>query len=253
MVISRFKLFNFYFYKRKRLSEDIIEISFDNYFCDDVGLYAIYRDHNFEFNFVSLTEKKDWEQLVLWTFRLTLFNLLTTKSLQLAKFEDEKIYINGLFKKKHKGFFFHVLNNQTKGTDKFSSLVLKLVSKANVDYGRSVSLHHYIRFINDWYLKTGAEYNRPEKRFIIELIKDYAKDYKWINIVSHKKILGIYKQHEVVINRIHIPRLNIHHKQLEDYYNECVLEHYVLRQFTSTLKEALQIDFNNRYPKGDGD
>ncbi|WP_299130836.1 hypothetical protein [uncultured Winogradskyella sp.] len=251
MIIKKLKFFNFYIYKRQRLSEEVIDIDFDSYFCDDIGLYVIYTDPNFEYNFVSLSEKKDWSMLALWTYRLSVFNLLITKSIQLVCFKDEKSYFNRLRKREYQSFYFKVINNTCQGNDKFCSEILNFITKANNELNKEVELSDYLRLINDKYLGKDGEYNRPEKRFIIELVKQYAKDYKWINIISEKKMLGLYKHHKIELNKIYIPRLKIHHKELENYYNDCINEHYTLRQLASKIREDLQDDFENRHPKND--
>lgn len=251
MIIAKFKLFNFYFHKRKRLSEEVFDIDFDSYFCDDIGQYVIYNDPNFEYDFVSFSEKKDWKMLALWTYRLSIFNLLISKNIQLVRFKDEKSYFNGLRKRDYQSFYFKVVNDKCQGNDKFCNEILRYIIQANNELNEKVELSYYLRLINDKYLRKDGEYNRPEKRFIIELVKQYAKDYKWINITSEKKLLGLYKHHKIELNKIYIPRLKIHHKELENYYNDCLKEHYVLRQFASKIREDLQNDFDRRHPKND--
>ena len=189
-------------YKRKRITEDKIDLPTDHYFCDDIGLYAIYADPNFEYNFVSLTNKKDWDKLAFFTYRLALFNLMITGSLQLISFKDETLYLNGLWKRKIKSFSLNVLK-PISGNDKFSDILVEIIKKSNLKYGKKVSLKNYIHLINDYYLGSNSEYNRPEKHFIIGLIEQYAKTYNWISIKSERKMLGIYKQHKIELNPIY--------------------------------------------------
>lgn len=251
MIISKFKLLGCYIYKRSRLEESPVKLNLEHYFCDDIGLYAVYFDPNFEYNFVSLTQKKDWDLLALSTFRLSLFNLIATNSIQLVLFEDEKSYFGSFFKRKYKSFYIKILNPIIKGNDKFSEVILKSIEQVNNEQGIKAELKIYIRYINDVFLGKNNEYNRPEKKLIIQLIKYYAKDYNWITIKKEKRLLGIYKDYKVELNKIYIPRLKLHFKELEKYYEDVVKEHDVLRQFAIKLRNALINDFDRRHPKDD--
>ncbi len=249
MIIQKNSVFGFNIYKRQRIAYEKIEFEIRDIHCDDIGLYVIGENPHLEFNYVNIFEKRDWSKIAFETISLAILNLVLDQIIDIYEFEDKEYYLSGFHIRTIKGYHFKVLNSIKKDDLLSKDIFIKIKSVEKQIYVGD-KLNKLIREILDIYLANG-EFNRPQKRFVTEILKRYAKKLKWLKIEETTKLLGIYKDYKIDFNKIYIPRINMQHSDLKEAHKELFRDNPIYRRFTKKLKELLQNDFERRKPKND--
>jgi len=248
MVLLSKSFLGINFYTRTRLYEKKMDFTPSKIHCDDIGLYIIGKDPDLEYNFVTITEKKEWNLIAADTINLAILNLVLSGTIEIHEFQDEKAYLFKLIKKKIVNYRLQIIDNSN-NEDFLTNSILNATSKIANSGDKIKDLSKVISKLLDSYLGANSEYSRPEKHFIVEILKKYSKKHDWLKIVSKKKMLGIYKDHKIEINRIYIPRISMQHENLIDYHSAELQKSLDYRVFRGILREILYEDFQKRLPQ----
>ncbi|WP_353779928.1 hypothetical protein [Winogradskyella sp. 3972H.M.0a.05] len=237
-----------FFYNTKVLSKDEITIDTDEIVCDDIGLYVIGQYPQLEFNYVSVFPKKEWKKIASETISLAFLNLIQCKAIKLHKFTHKDIYVGGLYSREVLVHYFEVLNTENIPDDLFSETIIKLINETESKYGNHKKLWKVLKRIGDFYLGENKEYSRPEKRYVIEIIKQYTKKHEWINLESEPKLMGIYKDYKINIKPIYIPRIKMQHEAIKELHLNQKRTNPKYKIFVDNLVKRVNSDFTRRYP-----
>ena len=64
-------------------------------------------------------------------------------------------------------------------------------------------------------------YSHPPSAFIKQILRTYAKKFKWIELVKTKKLLGLVDDFNLKVEDIYIPRISMQHESLLKIDNNC--------------------------------
>jgi hypothetical protein len=251
MIIISKSFLGFEFYKRIRVKDDVINFQIDYFNCDDIGLFVVGEYPHLEFDYVSFYQKKDWEIIAYKTFAHTILNLVINKNIQIFRYEDEKHYLK-LQKTTSAGYYFKLIK-PIESEDLFSQTFVNAIKVTFIKYGNRNYLDKLVHEVINNLIGKNEEYNRPQKKFVLENLKSYSKKYKWINIESENKLMGLYKNYKVKIEKIYIPRLTEQHRELKNKHCDLLKSNPRYKVFNDYLKDVIKNDFSNRYPSNDND
>ncbi len=249
MIIKSNSILGLNLYKRIRCEEKEISFISSNIHCDDIGLYVIGENPDLEFNFVKIFETRDWSKIAYETIVFAVLSLVIDKVITIYEFEDQEFYASGLYKRKFKGYYLKTIKPIVKD-DMLSKIIVTKIDRVEKEYGNDRDLKKIVKEVLNSYLSTD-EHNRPQKKFITEILKRYSKKLDWLNIKETKKLLGVYKDYKVDFDRIYIPRINMQHSAIKNKHFELRRENVLYRNFAYKLKDVLDTDFERRVPKSD--
>lgn len=134
-----------FLYSKNILSKETLQINEIDFHCQDIGLCSISKNHDFEYNHVSLTNKVSWEDLLYETFDLTFLRLLAKKIIIVEVVNYEETFLFNFYKHKKRKFVI------SKGVtieeyDLFSRIVIKAINKL-------VARKNKITYLNEVLLK----------------------------------------------------------------------------------------------------
>lgn len=250
MILESNSFLGFNIYKRIRLHEQKIDFEKEIIHCDDIGLFVIGEYPDLEYNYVSLSQKKEWYTIALKTINLTILNLIVSNTISLHKYEDERRYLNGLIKYRNIDYFFKI-EDISEQEDLLTKAIILTINKLYEENPKIITLKSIIKRTVDLYLYKSTEHRRPAKKFVIALLKQYSKKYDWLKIVETEKLLGIYRDYKVDVNRIYIPRIKMQHKNLKAYHITTTKKSIDYKNFVRHLDDVLVRDFRNREPQKD--
>ncbi len=93
-----------FFYSKNIISKSALKINDITFHCEDIGLCCFSKNHNFEYNHVSLTNKVSWKDLLYETFDLTFLSLLAKKIINVEVINYEETYLFNFYKHKKRKF-----------------------------------------------------------------------------------------------------------------------------------------------------
>lgn len=224
-------------------------LNFESVICDDIGLYIIGKNPRLEYNSLGINENLSWSTLAVDTIRLTILNLINKGVLEIVETQNLKSFLSNLINKKNIDYYFKV-TDVNEDNDWFSVKIYSSINKIN--QSDFPGLYDYVKDIIDTVLGDDT-YNKPSKYFLIKLLKAYAKNNDWIEISTKNKFLGIYKNHNIKIKEIYIPRIDQQHKSIKKVDEYLYKSNVNYRNFSETLKKVIERDFNCRLPDNDGD
>lgn len=250
MILESNSILGFNFYKRVRLYDKPLVLKSSKIHCDDIGLYVIGKYPNLEYNFVSVFPKQEWGTIAFHTINLAIFNLVLTGTISIHGYEDEVSYLSGLKKSKKRDYYFKIEDIST-DEDLLTKSILSAINQINEEDIKIKTLRHVIQLVLDKYLGSKEVYGRPQKQFVIELLRRYSKKYDWLKIVHTEKLLGIYRDYKIEIEPIYIPRIKMQHQDLIVAYKNEIMINRPFIFFKDTVYNALEIDFRRREPSDD--
>ena len=233
----------FSFYEKQRLTEEKLEFDFESVHCEDIGLHVIGKYPRLQFGNFNFSEGLDWRNNAEATIRLTILNLINNGVIEVVKVLDSKTYFFKLFKSYHTNYYFKIIDLQV-DKDWFSVMVYKTINEVNrTDYP---DLYDYIDKIIGKILNNQANYNNPSKAFLIQILRIYAKKFKWIELIKTKKLLGLIDDFNLKVDDIYIPRISMQHQSLTDIENNLLRQNKNYKVFYKALNNKISYCFRKR-------
>ncbi|WP_460219058.1 hypothetical protein [Psychroserpens sp. MEBiC05023] len=246
-ILNSRRVFGFTLYKRVRIEETTLVFNSKKVHCDDIGLFIVGKYPKLEYNFVSVFPKKEWKVIAFDTINLAILNLALTGTISIHSYKDEQSFLGG-FKYKSRGYYFKIEDIFT-DEDLLTKAILNAINEVDKKDLTVINLRDVIpKFLNT-FLDANNTYGRPEKQFIIELLKRYSRNNKWLTIEHKEKLLGIYRDYAIKIEPIYIPRIHMQHQELLDAYKSEAKYNRSYQLFRNKFREELNWDFKRRHPK----
>jgi hypothetical protein len=252
-IISKVTFLGLNFYKRVRLEEK--EILFGNKYDQkfNLGLYPLKKYPKLEYDYISLFQQKDWDKTVDELFYKAFCHLFYSNEVNVFLFKDKKHFLFNCFTLSQVGYELKTQGN-VYNEDVFLNLILKKIYQTNSKYKEKSDLESIIEeIINDSLGSKVNEYNNPEKKFITNLLTEYAKKYSWIKLEKESKYLGMISKYKVNID---VNKLNALKKGFRKLNELSINERNSNIEFIAFEKELSRIvsyDFKRRYPSNDND
>lgn len=247
MIVSSRKIFGFPLYEKKLLWKKTVILEEETIPCEDIGLNIIYHYPNLDFSRTTIVESIDWEEVAVRTISLGFLKLLDERTIEITQNTHAVSYLNELYKKIsdcHEIFIADLSTNQ----DLLVKELLSTIDKLK-DYNCSSFLFKFTRQFLNQYLGEFNTYNKPEKKFVISVLRKYASEYKWLNISNDARFLGIIlPYYKVDLERIYLPRLSMQHSNLESYHKRLLNKDPAYRSFVRELHKVLTNEFQRRHP-----
>tara|TARA_R110002050_G_scaffold102379_2_gene210903 strand:+ start:8530 stop:9243 length:714 start_codon:yes stop_codon:yes gene_type:complete len=231
------------FYERKRLKEEKLNIDFESVHCQDIGLYVIGKYPRLQFGGLNFSDSLDWSHNAKATIRLTILNLINNGVIEVVKVLDSKTYFFKLFKGYYTNYYFKITDLQI-DEDWFSVLVYKSINEVNQSGSPDLTL--YMDKIIEKLLYKYNSYSHPPSAFIKQILRTYAKKFKWIELVKTKKLLGLIDDFNLKVEDIYIPRISMQHKSLTDIENNLLRQNKDYKVFYRALNNKIDYSFRKR-------
>ncbi|MEO1031994.1 MAG: hypothetical protein AAFX55_11350 [Bacteroidota bacterium] len=230
-------------YQVIKVSETKIELNFEPFQCDDIGLYVIGKYPRLKYgNFIN-SEGFDWRIHTVATIRLTLLNLINRGIIDVYQVQKRHKYAFNLISRSTTDYYFKVVDLQL-DKDWFSVLVHDTINEVN--RSKAPSLFNYIKSIFDKVIYTHNNYRNPYRAFILQIIRKYAKEFDWIELIKKKKFLDLLDDYEIKVEEIYIPRISMQHKALVDLDNSLYHSNMNYLNFTNSLETEISNTINKR-------
>ncbi|WP_203258625.1 hypothetical protein [Hyunsoonleella ulvae] len=253
MKVSEFKFLGVNLYERHRYSEEKLEFNTESTPCEDIGLYIIGEYPRLKYNNVAISSKYEWKKILHETICLSILNLINTQKIHVTLFKDKKSYLFNILKFNFKGYCLKANVSFDEEKDLLSKDIINAIREAEVIYDRKTDIYFVIHLLINKYLGENGEYNKPAKQFLIRNLKNYSKTFNWISIHEQKKLLGIYKDYQVNLNEIYIPRIKMQHKNLKHQYSRLRNSDTIYWYFSESIKKQINKDLKRREPSDDSD
>lgn len=244
-ILKSYKLFGISVYEKKRLSEEKLQLNFEAVHCDDIGLYVITKYPRLKYSNLSSREDFNWKWHAITTIRLTILNLINNGVVEIIKVKDSSSYFFNVFKSISYDYYFEVTDLQI-DEDWFSSLVYKKINEVN--RLKHYDLFQYVSAIISIVLQNHATYKNPSRAFLINLMKQYVKKFKWLEFDKSEKFYGFVEDNNLKVSEIYIPRLNMQHKSLSDIDSNLYHSYIEYALFCQRLEQEIKNDFERRKP-----
>ena len=229
-------------YKNLKVSEAKLEIDFEPFHCDDIGLYVIGKYPRLKYNGLSYSEDFNWKFHTISTIRLTLLNLVNRGIIDIYQTKIKHHYFFNLIRKESIEYELRVVDLHL-DKDWFSVLVHKVINEVN--YSKNPSLYKYVKAIFNETIYNG-NYRNPSRAFIIQILKQYAKKFDWIKIEKSKKYFGLLDDYSLNVDSIYIPRISIQHEELVKLDSKLFHINVMYSDFYHQLGHAIERDIKRR-------
>lgn len=229
-------------YEIIKISEEKIEFNFESFPCDDIGLFVIGKYPRFKYGDLTNLENFNWQFHTIATIRLTLLNLINRGVIEVYETISVQKYLFRLFNLKKSDYYFKVVDLHL-DKDWFSVLVHKAINEVNTS--KRPTLSKYIKMIVGDVIYKHSTYKNPSKAFIIQLLRKYSKEFKWIELVREKKFLGFLDDYEVKVEEIYIPRIRMQHEALTNLDNSLFYNNPEYSEFCHRLEIQVKTELKN--------
>ncbi len=254
MIVSSLNFLGVKIFERKRVFEEEIDLTFEKFHCEDIGIYLVGQYPKLKYNHISITNTHEWNKLAYETFSLTILDLINKNIVKIVQVEDVKSYFSNTIKINSNNYVFKInksTNQEVK--DLFARQIINFIHIAHIKHGLKTDISKIIRLVLNKYLGDNEEYSRPAKHFLIKNLGHYAKNFDWITIEKKKKLFGIYKDYQLDIKEIYIPRIKIQHDAARKTHRSLYKSNSAYRKFSDELRNSLEKDFSMREPSHDAD
>ena len=231
------------FYERHRLKEEKLNIDFESVHCHDIGLYVIGKYPRLQFGGLNFSDSLDWSHNAKATIRLTILNLINNGVIEVVRVLDSKTYFFKLFKSYHTNYYFKITDFQI-DEDWFSVLVYKTINEVNQSGSPDLTL--YMDKIIEKLLYKHNSYSHPTSAFIKQILRTYAKKFKWIELVKTKKLLGLVDDFNLKVEDIYIPRISMQHESLLKIDNNLMRQSKEYLIFRRALSNEIVKSFSKK-------
>ena len=231
------------FYERHRLKEEKLNIDFEPVYCHDIGLYVIGKYPRLQFGGLNFSDSLDWSHNAKATIRLTILNLINNGVIEVVRVLDSKTYFFKLFKSYHTNYYFKITDFQI-DEDWFSVLVYKTINEVNQSGSPDLTL--YMDKIIEKLLYKHNSYSHPTSAFIKQILRTYAKKFKWIELVKTKKLLGLVDDFNLKVEDIYIPRISMQHESLLKIDNNLMRQSKEYLIFRRALSNEIVKSFSKK-------
>lgn len=230
-------------YEITKISEKKLELRFESFPCDDIGLYVIGKYPRLKYGDLSFSEDFNWKFHTNATIRLTFLNLINRGVIEVYQVTNLHKYAFNLIKRETKDYYFKIVDLQL-DKDWFSVIVHDAINEVN--RSKNPDLFKYIKSIFDKIIFPHSNYRNPSRAFIIQLLRKYSKAFKWIDLIKKKKFLGFLDDYEIKVEAIYIPRISMQHKSLTDLDHTLFHNNKDYSNFYHSIETAIERDLNRR-------
>ncbi len=230
------------FYKIFKISEAKVEIDFESFHCDDIGLYVIGKYPRLKYNGLAFSENFNWDFHTISTIRLTILNHINKGVIDIYQTKKKHHYLFNLIKRESIDYELRVVDLHL-DKDWFSVLVHKVINEVN--RSDKPSLYKYVKGVFDETIYNG-NYRNPSRAFIIQILRQYAKKFDWIKIERKKKYYGLLDDFSLNVDSIYIPRINMQHQELVKLDSTLFYNNRMYSDFYHQLGHTIERDLKRR-------
>lgn len=246
-IIHELSLGSFKLYERTRLEEYEIEISAQQNITEYPGLLAISKAPEIKSGLFS-ADDIDWDILVFKTIELTLFQLIINGFVELVSFNDIKSYVNGLYKQEYENYRLAVKKSYS-GKDYLSGHIVQSIKDIEEKEGKKADLQKVIHYLFDGHLGNTQSY--PQRKLAESILLPYHTKYDWLNLERRPRLLGMYKQLEIIIAPKKRAELAADFKTLSNILITLKKESKAFSLYSDKLYDIVNSDLNERIPNSD--
>jgi hypothetical protein len=234
-------------YKKERIQEDelVIEDDFEVIPYSSVSLFI--NNLNFNETFLNQMTSNLWENFALEMFKSAMLSLLISKKINVIYFVDKKSIFFNQFEYNSEGFKIYTTKKTVVDQDDLlEDAILSAIQKVNFpDYENFRSVVYDI--INQYIGKKVM--NKPEKKFILEYLKDYSNKNLRFKLKSNKKWWGL--KYEIEIDEDKKAELTKSFQNIKRKFSEFNRKDLIIRKFLAYIENVVAKDLSSRNPSSD--
>ena len=229
-------------YKKERIQEEKLEIEddFEIIPYSSVSLFSQYNSFD-ETLLTQLQLKSDsWKSIASEMFKSSMVSLLVSKKIDVIYFVDKKSVFFNQFEYNSVGFKIYITKKIIiEEDDLLEHAILSALQKINLpDYENFPSIVYDI--INQHIGKETM--NKPEKKFILEYLKDYSRKNLWFKVNPIKKLWGVFTKYEIEIDEYKKRDLVLSYDKIKTKFGEFNRKDLILRKFLAYIESVVARD-----------
>ena len=233
-------------YKKERIQEEKLEIE-DNFEIIPYSSVSLFSQYN-SFDETLLTQLQlrsdSWKNIASEMFKSSMVSLLVSKKIDVIYFVDKKSVFFNQFVYDTEGFKIYTTKKTVVDQDDLlEDAILSAIQKVNFpDYENFRSVVYDI--INQYIGKKVM--NNPEKKFILEYLKNYSRKNLWFKVNQIKKLWGVFTKYEIEIDEYKKRDLVLSYDKIKTKFGEFNRKDLILRKFLAYIESVVARDFSSR-------